>query len=96
MVFVNPFSGTKNAKKIWDRVRRILDIAGYKISELETLYRLHCLDHIKDLSTDELLSFSGIIAVSGDGTPHEILNALFTRPDREIISHIPVGHINGG
>ena len=39
---------------------------------------------------------SGIVLVSGDGLPHEAINALFNRPDWNVVSQIPIGVLPGG
>lgn len=63
---------------------------------METLYRFHCFDYLHDLNANKLFSYSGIVSVSGDGTPHEIVNALLSRPDREKCLQMPIGAIHGG
>jgi sphingosine kinase len=44
----------------------------------------------------ELLSYRGIITVSGDGLPHEALNGLFQRNDWSEVCKIPLGVLPGG
>lgn len=41
----------------------------------------HAHDYIRDMTQAEFKKFDAIIAVSGDGIPHEILNGFMKRPD---------------
>lgn len=97
-VLVNPKSGPGNGVSKWEKEARPLFDAARMTYDVVILKKggeatdlVHNLD-IKDYDT--------IVAVSGDGTPHEIFNGLARRPDaskalRECpISHIPAGSGN--
>ena len=83
LIFINPRSGKGQAQQIFESIKHLFDISGHRYHVVETLYRLHCFDYLYELSADKLFSYSGIVSVSGDGTPHEIINALLLRKDRE-------------
>lgn len=48
------------------------------------------------MKLEELTAFDGIITVSGDGLPHEVVNALFSREDWREATQVPVGVLPGG
>lgn len=45
---------------------------------------------------EEILEYNIISSISGDGLPHEIVNALFKRKDSESLKDIPLAFIPGG
>lgn len=50
-----------------------------------------------DIPKEDLLQYRGIITVSGDGLPHEVLNGILGRSDsQEILQHITLGVLQGG
>ncbi|EGR30778.1 zinc-binding dehydrogenase family protein, putative [Ichthyophthirius multifiliis] len=50
-----------------------------------------------NMNKEQLLDYKGLISVSGDGLPHEIINGLFKRNDRdEILDYIGLGILPGG
>ncbi|EAR84842.1 diacylglycerol kinase (macronuclear) [Tetrahymena thermophila SB210] len=96
LIFVNPHSGKGQAQQVFNRVKDLFEISGHSYHVVETLYRLHCFDYLYEISSEKLFSYYGIVSVSGDGTPHEIVNALLLRSDREQCLQMPIGGIHGG
>jgi diacylglycerol kinase family enzyme len=96
LVFVNPHSGSGQAARRWALMEPILEKAGYEITKIDTTHYLHCMEYIQKAPAQDLTKYNGIIAVSGDGLVHEIINGLFTRPDWEAVKDIPVGYLPGG
>lgn len=44
-----------------------------------------------------MLEYAGIVTVSGDGLPHEVVNGIFSRKDKDdIIPHVALGVLPGG
>ena len=77
-------------------MKYIFDISGSKCNVVSTLYKLHAYDYILDLTSEKIQSYKGIVCISGDGTPHEVINGLLSRPDRDECIDIPIGAIHGG
>jgi len=94
LVFVNPYSGTKKATKVWSDVKYIIEHAQVDSEVIFTERANHARDLIKDINLDK---YSGVISVSGDGLLHEILNGLAARDDwDDIRTQFPIGLAPGG
>lgn len=91
LVFVNPGSGKGEAPKKAAKFRRLLAAHGAWAEELISEGPEFVERFIASLPREKLLSFHVIVCFSGDGTPHQALNALMRRPDfcREMLE-IPV------
>ena len=87
---VNPHGGRKNGATVLRQVRPIFDAAGIDLTIFETEYAGHAREFIRDLDFSEV---DGFCAVGGDGTMHEVVNGLLSRPDN---SQIPIGLIPAG
>ncbi|CAD7929962.1 unnamed protein product [Amoebophrya sp. A25] len=105
LVLINPKSGPGHALRRWQQeVRPILNAAnrGNKMAfeVIVTERANHAFDMVRDMSEDRLLSYHGIIVVSGDGLVHEVYRGLCTRPPTAsgvpAFSVIPVAHMLGG
>eukprot|EP00698_Gefionella_okellyi_P000257 TRINITY_DN10221_c0_g1_i1.p1 TRINITY_DN10221_c0_g1~~TRINITY_DN10221_c0_g1_i1.p1 ORF type:complete len:542 (+),score=103.56 TRINITY_DN10221_c0_g1_i1:86-1627(+) len=93
LVFINPFSGTKIAKKIFTTCQPYLEAAGCVLTVIETQRAGHAEQYASEFPLD---SFDGIVSCSGDGLVHEVLNGLMKRADWKQAMRIPMGHIPGG
>lgn len=82
--------------KVWEKAVKMLDIAGYQYTIIITERRNHARDVIWEMDPTELFYYAGIVSISGDGLPHEIINALATRPDSEEALKIGVAPLPGG
>eukprot|EP01102_Stenamoeba_stenopodia_P003410 TRINITY_DN1339_c0_g2_i1.p1 TRINITY_DN1339_c0_g2~~TRINITY_DN1339_c0_g2_i1.p1 ORF type:complete len:851 (+),score=161.70 TRINITY_DN1339_c0_g2_i1:301-2853(+) len=104
LVLVNPFSGTRQARKVFDsRVKYVLDLANNELEYLmvETQYAGHASDIIKtskDLPLHmNIESLDGVVCISGDGLLFEVINGFMSRSDWKTLSHkLTFGAIAGG
>lgn len=86
-VLVNPVGGKGQAKKIYEkRVKPILDAAQSSYDTEFTTHRFHA----EEIATALPLKYDAILALSGDGLPHEILNGLASRVDARAALRTPV------
>ncbi|RMF10308.1 MAG: diacylglycerol kinase family lipid kinase [Candidatus Neomarinimicrobiota bacterium] len=90
LVIVNPVGGNGKGRDIYESVRGPLEAAGIELEARETEYGAHAVDLVRSMDLDGI---DGVISVGGDGTLHEIINGLMTRPDGK---RVPVGAIPGG
>ncbi|KAI8080187.1 ATP-NAD kinase-like domain-containing protein [Gilbertella persicaria] len=95
LVLINPFGGQGKAREIFEyHVRPIFDYAKCTIEVKNTEHQGHALQIAQDLDID---AYDAIIAVSGDGVIHEIINGFLKRPDaREAMKKVSLGIIPGG
>lgn len=94
LVFINPTSGNRKAQQIWGDVRRLWEsLPWIAFEEVVTSYAGEASERCKDSS---VLSYNGLVIVSGDGLVHEVLNGLASRPDAAQALRVPVAHIPAG
>ncbi len=87
---VNPHGGTKKGPQILKKVKPIFEASGTDLFIIETTFA----GHAKDLANQlDLTEYDGFIGIGGDGTLHEIINGMLSRPDEK---KIPIGIIPGG
>jgi len=72
------------------KVKPLLEAAGIECTVFETGYAGHAREFIRDL--DKSLT-DGFCAIGGDGTMHELVNGLLSRPDKSLM---PIGIIPAG
>ncbi|KAL4470090.1 hypothetical protein ABPG72_008749 [Tetrahymena utriculariae] len=97
LVFINPVGGDGSAQKKWDSVSHIFEYAGYTCLLVLTKYKDHAYQYVNEIPAEQLLEYAGIITVSGDGLPHEVVNGLFIRADRDLVcSKVALGVLPGG
>jgi sphingosine kinase len=89
-VIVNPHGGFKRGLSILEKVKPIFKEAGAEIEIKETRYAGHARVMANSLNYD---GFDGLCAIGGDGTMHELVNGMLSRPDGK---KIPIGLITGG
>ncbi|MFQ6612481.1 MAG: diacylglycerol/lipid kinase family protein [Fidelibacterota bacterium] len=89
-VTVNPHGGVKKGLDILERVSPLFKEADAEITVLETEYAGHAREFAETVDLD---GYIGFCAIGGDGTMHEVINGIMTRPDN---CKIPIGLITGG
>lgn len=96
LVFINPNSGTKKGIQVWEQAKCFLTKAGCTFVEVFTKAPNHARNYLLEHKASELKEIDGILSVSGDGIPHEIINGIFGRPDWELFKDLPIGALPGG
>jgi len=96
LVFINPNSGAKQAVKAWEAAKPFLKKCGMTFIEVLTQGHLYARDYLLKYDAKQLKEVDGIITVSGDGIPHEVINGIFGRPDWQEFKDLPVGALPGG
>ena len=87
---VNPHGGTKKGPQLLKKVKPIFEASGTDLFIIETTFA----GHAKELANQlDLTEYDGFIGIGGDGTLHEIINGMLSRPDGK---KIPIGIIPGG
>ena len=87
---VNPHGGTKKGPQILKKVKPIFEASGTDLFIIETTFAGHAKELANQLGLTE---YDGFIGIGGDGTLHEIINGMLSRPDGK---KIPIGIIPGG
>ena len=87
---VNPHGGRKSGSIVLRQVKPIFDAAGVNLTIFETEYAGHAREFVRSLDLSEV---DGFCAVGGDGTMHEVVNGLLSRPDNSLT---PIGLIPAG
>ncbi|KAJ2313412.1 hypothetical protein H4S02_001753 [Coemansia sp. RSA 2611] len=94
LIFVNPVSGKRKSVKLFETVvKPILEIGSTPYTLKITESQGYADEFVK---TQDLSPYTAIVAVSGDGLLHEILNGLLTRPDWSEFRSMPLGVIPTG
>jgi YegS/Rv2252/BmrU family lipid kinase len=83
-VIVNPNSAGGQTRRVWTRIRPILEASVGRVKILETRAAGHGAELAAEALRSGCLTF---IAVGGDGTLNEVVNGLFTdgRPDPGVV-----------
>ncbi|XP_042377771.1 sphingosine kinase 1-like [Zingiber officinale] len=93
-VVLNPFSGKKSARKIFqNEIKPLLEAAGVLFDLKETERQNHAHEIAYKL---DILQYDGIVCVSGDGILVEIVNGLLNRKDWGTAIKVPLGVIPAG
>lgn len=92
-VILNPVAGKRKSKKLYNKwVEPLFHLAGIKVSLVETESMNQAYDLMKIMSNCD-----GVAIVGGDGTVHEALNGLLSRPDcTKAVRDFPIGIIPTG
>lgn len=94
MVYINPFSGKKNATKYWDKIESVLNLASVEIvDKIVTEASDHCRDHVQDYDISKIDTF---IVLGGDGIVNELVNGIMKRKDWKDVVKKPIGVIPCG
>ena len=90
LVLINPASGSKKGKKIFERILPQIRSKGVEVEYHFAKYKGHPRVLIQEL---EIQSFDAILVVGGDGTMHEVINGMLFRSDGK---RLPIGLIPAG
>uniref|UniRef100_A0A7S3QT80 DAGKc domain-containing protein n=1 Tax=Dunaliella tertiolecta TaxID=3047 RepID=A0A7S3QT80_DUNTE len=102
LVLINPFSGAKRSRVVWEqKARPVFEKAHIKYTLVETLHADHARDFVANMKPDELAQYQGVVAVGGDGVFQECVMGLMEQralggSHLAAASRIRVGHIPGG
>jgi len=102
LVFLNPFSGAKRARQVWEGAAMpIFQRARIKYAVVETQAPDHARDMLASMKADELAQYQGVVAVGGDGVFQECMIGLLAQRARggahaAVAARIRLGHIPGG
>jgi len=89
-MIVNPHGGLKKGMGILEKVKPIFQDTQIELTILETEYAGHCRDYAKEV---DYTGYSGMCAIGGDGTMHEVINGMLKRNDERLL---PIGLVTGG
>ncbi|HIK10368.1 MAG TPA: hypothetical protein IGS52_08910 [Oscillatoriaceae cyanobacterium M33_DOE_052] len=92
-VILNPASGKKKAREIFNQVRPLLVQSHCQLTITETTGRND--GDLGDRGLD-IAAIDALVVVGGDGTIHEVINRLANDADKLAIQKIPLGVIPGG
>ena len=90
VVLCNNHSGKKNKNNYIEEFKAILKENNYETEIIESKYKAHIVDIVRDLKDDIDL----VISVGGDGTFNEAMRGNFQRKKRLVLAHIPMGTTN--
>ncbi|RLN95754.1 hypothetical protein BBJ28_00025245 [Nothophytophthora sp. Chile5] len=96
-VVVNPHSGKRRGRKVWEQWKPLLELAGIQCDVEETKYSGHARDI--GASLDLSLKYEAIVFVGGDGTVNEFMNGVFSREEdvwRSLVATTPVSLLCAG
>ena len=90
LFFISPASGKGKALNFYNEYKRHFEYRKFTSRGLDiecqkfvTERRNHARDHIQNMPAEDLARLDGVICVSGDGIPHEVVNGFLLRPDHE-------------
>ena len=90
ILVVNPQGGAKAGKAILKKVQPVFESVNAELNILETEYA----GHAKEIAYSfDFTGYDGFCAIGGDGTMHEVVNGMLSRPDQR---KLPIGLITGG
>ncbi|MGL5795142.1 MAG: diacylglycerol kinase family protein, partial [Waterburya sp.] len=92
-IIINPVSGRGQTSKIFQQVLPLLDRSNLEYTVTETSSATDTKNLVLNLN---LVNTDGIVIVGGDGTIHDAIAGLMSRPDWETAIKIPLGIIPGG
>jgi len=95
LIFVNPHSGTKIAKKLFKKqLKPKLHTNNIPYELIITEYAGHAKEIVQNR---DLTNYGGIVTISGDGLMFEVLNGLYRLPSwTHQLEQIPIGIVPGG
>ena len=91
-IIINPVSGKGQAAKIFEQVRPLFDKSNLEYTVTTTYSAADTKNLVHNLNSD----IDGLVIVGGDGTIHDAIAGLMSRPDWKKAIKIPLGIIPGG
>jgi sphingosine kinase len=92
-IVINPSSGKGQAVKIFEQVRPLLDRSNLTYTITKTTSAADTKNLVRNLNLE---TTDGLVIVGGDGTIHDAIAGLMSRPDRKNAIQLPLGVIPGG
>lgn len=92
-IIINPTSGKQQASQIFEQVRPLFDNSNLEYIVTETFSAADTKNLVYNLN---LLDTDGLVIVGGDGTIHDAIAGLMSRPDWKTAIKTPIGIIPGG
>jgi len=92
LILINPFSGTKQAPKVFESIRNILEMRGATLHIQQTVRPNHAYEIVKEMCVE---NYDGIVTISGDGLLSEVVQGVMQNPNTETVK-LPIGVIPGG
>ena len=92
-VLLNPMSGKRKARSIFQQVRPLLEKSYPQLRVTETTASGHAQKIVQDMDLSEV---AGLVAIGGDGTIYEAINGLMSRADWQTAIKTPIGVIPAG
>lgn len=90
VILCNNHSGKKKKTNYIEEFVKILNENDYDTEIIESKYKAHIVEIVKDLNDNIDL----VISVGGDGTFNEAMRGNFLRKKRLVLAHIPMGTTN--
>lgn len=92
-VLLNPISGKKQAREIFDRVRPLFERSHLMFTVIDTSGTEETRDFLQNIALAEI---DILVIVGGDGTIHEAIDCLMSRDDWQSAIAKPIGIIPAG
>lgn len=93
-IIINPVSGCGKAEEIFLKTKVFYESAEIKYDVLISKNKEQIINAIDTLNTQQ---YNGIVIYGGDGTVHNVINAVFNRNDyNDVISTIAIGVVPCG
>lgn len=89
VIIYNPLSGKKEKSKFMPKVIHELNKEGYSAEVINTEYKGHATEIVKNLDKVDL-----VMSMGGDGTFNESVTGNYQRKEKLVLAHIPVGTTN--
>lgn len=89
-ITLNPHGGQQKGPKLLKQILPVFEAAKLDLTIIETTFSGHASELAHQLDFD---GYDGMIVIGGDGTMHEVVNGMLTRPDKK---QLPIGLIPGG
>ena len=89
-ITLNPHGGQQKGPRLLKQILPVFEAANVDLTIIETTFAGHANELAHQLDFD---GYDGMIVIGGDGTMHEVVNGLLTRPDKK---QLPIGLIPGG
>ena len=90
LLIVNPSSGRRRAQSVASRASEAFEAEQISVDVVQTTR----VGHARQIARDaDLSQYTGVVAVGGDGTLHEVINGTL---ERTSAASLPIGLIPAG